>query len=84
MNTTPEINNLRIKIGSASKGGAIEIHGDSDNPEEFRQRIDNAYLLLEYANQYHKGELQPKPIMQELPKKLSVAELLEKEKELGV
>ena len=74
MNPNTEINNLRLKIGSASKGGAIEIHGDVENPEEFKTRIDRAYSLREYALMYQNGEIQPKAILQEPPLKKPMSE----------
>lgn len=40
-----------LDIGSASKGGAIKIYGNADNPEEFRKKIDNMIELRKYANE---------------------------------
>ena len=39
-----------LEIGTPSKGGAIKIYGDFNNPNLFNIKIDNAIRLRDYAN----------------------------------
>lgn len=43
-------NSDSIEIGSPSKGGAIKIYGDFSKPEVFRDKINNAKEIRQYAN----------------------------------
>ena len=38
-----------IELGTPSKGGAIKLYGDFNNPEEFKKKIDKAKEVKEYA-----------------------------------
>ena len=38
-----------IEMGSASKGTKIKIYGDFDKLEEFKEKIDNAKKVKDYA-----------------------------------
>ena len=45
-NKTPD----SLEIGTPGKGGVIKIYGDFSNPEAFRQKIEKALELRDYAN----------------------------------
>ena len=38
-----------MEIGKISDGGKIKIYGSFDNKEEFKQKIDNAVEIKQYA-----------------------------------
>jgi len=39
-----------LEFGTPSKLGCIKVYGNFDNPEAFKQKIDNAVLVREHAN----------------------------------
>jgi len=39
-----------LEIGTPAKGGAIKIYGNFNDVESFKQKIDNAKKVREYAN----------------------------------
>lgn len=40
----------QIEIGTPGKGGCIKIHGDFNNLDDFKRRIDAAIEARRYAN----------------------------------
>ena len=40
-----------IEIGTPGKGGAIKVYGDCSKPEEFMQKIRNAFEIRRLAAQ---------------------------------
>ena len=45
-NKTPD----SLEIGTPGRGGVIKVYGDFSNPEAFRQKIEKALELRDYAN----------------------------------
>ena len=39
-----------LEIGTPGRGGVIKVYGDFSNPEAFRQKIEKALELRDYAN----------------------------------
>lgn len=39
-----------LELGSASKFGVIKVYGNTNDPEAFKIKIDNAISILEHAN----------------------------------
>jgi hypothetical protein len=48
-----------IRLGTPSTGGQIDVHGDFDQPESFKLKIDNAISLRAYANRLMKSSFDP-------------------------
>jgi len=40
-----------LMIGTPGKGGSMDIHGDISDIADFKSKIDNAKIALEYARQ---------------------------------
>jgi hypothetical protein len=38
-----------LEIGTPSKGGAVKVYGNFDNPEGFKAKIDNAMQVRAHA-----------------------------------
>ena len=49
VHTDPKLQDS-LEIGSSAKGGVIKVYGDFSNPEAFRQKIEKALELRDYAN----------------------------------
>lgn len=39
-----------LALGSPTKGGAIKLYGNFNNPEEFKVKVDKAIEVRQYAN----------------------------------
>ena len=39
-----------LEIGTPSKGGAIKVYGNYNEPDSFKKKLDNAISVREYAN----------------------------------
>ena len=40
-----------LELGTPSRGGAIKVYGDFNQPDLFKVKIDNAFVVRSYANQ---------------------------------
>jgi len=39
-----------LEIGTPGKGGCIKIYGDSSKPKEFKQKVEEMFLIRKFAN----------------------------------